>query len=934
MSSFFGERQRYKPPPEQPRKSVIPVAAPTAPMPTDPSFKHFTREEELLWQELGKNPTAGWDTNGIPAFTTSYLHLEKFTGEFPDNGQPPEVNRRRIWSMLLIPCNRCGGQIAAHWVDRWELIAGYYCDSCHKDYPLTSYLSYELNRKPHDSIVSEYQYYLSENPDFQSFRLWVPGKITYLGSAMGQGKTTAIFRNLAIETPGGAGIVLVPRISLAQALSSHFRYEHGHDAWGLFHEGSGSKNRYIGRYGAIGCFSSLPLIVEQAKAQNVNDFRIAIDESDFSYELKALQPAAARLIIQTLSEATKSQGLVVAGQTESLLALESFAYEIGLKARDIRGFYSSAALASGKVKLLCYPRREGYIQAIRLQGAIESVTKHLDAGKNVYAFFSDRRDVRTLTAIFAKYNPAVYSAYTKGERRAKAILNNQKLTDSQLFLATSAACVGINILDENAVTVIVTGHRYGSRPWKEVIQESLRNRARTDVEIHYTQSTPALPVKPSEAESTSLYHESLKSFQQSHPHVNEHTARDYALSTLADSQSYDYIKHHLQEIAGMEVVKTQGVDFDDETLEVLKGQAKAAKAQEKETVKERAKIYLDRSDLLTEYEIRRRSIAGNLDGSSHLAYEKLNRACQTVGWNGKRKEDEPIELSSEQREHVQALIEDDVDTDALAKRRRGWFSVNFPELTHLRFAETKQEAIENDIESTAIDDDRFRGKMLQALLAGLQDKIFTEVELAERVLQILTEPIPRSKETLLSKLIKGALGTTTYKQVRFFNKGTNASLIVGWVRSFISEWYPASIQKSHDVDQYALDTNYPEERGLFALWVQHQLGVSASADERFLSTPLPDQELKQQARELKENGKTIWEIVEETGLSKSEIGRQTKGMKETAQDRILKVLSDGQAHEVREIVAKTRLALQTFHREIKKLPDVQKVSRGIYRKVR
>ena len=53
------------------------------------------------------------------------------------------------------------------------------------------------------------------------------------------------------------------------------------------------ENRYIGRYGAIGCFSSLPLIVEQAKAQNINDFRIAIDESDFSYALKALQPVTA-----------------------------------------------------------------------------------------------------------------------------------------------------------------------------------------------------------------------------------------------------------------------------------------------------------------------------------------------------------------------------------------------------------------------------------------------------------------------------------------------------------------------------------------------------------------------------------------------------------------------------------------------------------------
>ena len=468
MSSFFGERQRYKPPPEQPRKSVIPVAAPTALMPTDPSFKHFTREEELLWQELGKNPTAGWDTNGIPAFTTSYLHLEKLTGEFPNNGQPPEVNQRRIWSTFLIQCEICGGLVAAHWVDRWELIAGYYCDSCHKDYPLTSYLSYELNRKPYDSIVSEHRCYLSDNPDFQSFRLWVPGKITYLGSAMGQGKTTAIFRSLAIETPGGAGIVLVPRISLAQELSSHFRSEHGPNTWGLFHEGSGSQNRYIGRYGAIGCFSSLPRIVEQAIAQNIKDFRIAIDESDFSYQLKALQPTAARRIIQILSEMVKSQGLVLAGQTELLLALESFAYEIGLKETDIRSFHSVAAPASGKVKLLCYPRRKGYIQAIRLQGSIESITKHLEAGKKVYAFFSDRRDVRTLTSLFAKYNPVVYSAYTKGERRAKAILNNRKLTDSQLFLATSAACVGINILDDDAGN----GHRNRTSLWLKTLERS------------------------------------------------------------------------------------------------------------------------------------------------------------------------------------------------------------------------------------------------------------------------------------------------------------------------------------------------------------------------------------------------------------------------------------------------------------------------------
>ena len=123
---------------------------------------------------------------------------------------------------------------------------------------------------------------------------------------------------------------------------------------------------------------------------------------------------------------------------------------------------------------------------------------------------------------------------------------------------------------------------------------------------------------------------------------------------------------------------------------------------------------------------------------------------------------------------------------------------------------------------------------------------------------------------------------------------------------------PRPIQKSHDVDQYALDTNYPEERGLFALWVQHQMGVSVNTDEVFSSTALPDQELRQQARELKANGKTIWEVVEETGLSKSEIGRQTKGMKETAQDRILNVLADGQAHEIGEIIEKTHIAPANF----------------------
>ena len=251
----------------------------------------------------------------------------------------------------------------------------------------------------------------------------------------------------------------------------------------------------------------------------------------------------------------------------------------------------------------------------------------------------------------------------------------------------------------------------------------------------------------------------------------------------------------------------------------------------------------------------------------------------------------------------------------------------------IRFSEARQDAIDNDIESTAVDDDRFRGEVLQALLAGLQGEIFTEAELAKRVLQILTAPIPKSKETLLSKLKMGALGTTIHKQVRFFNNDTDVLLIVKWVRNFISEWYPALIRKSHDVDQHALDTNYQEQRELFSLWLEHQLGVSSSTDEPFLSTLLPDQEVKQQARELRKQGRGIVEIAKETGLSWGTVSKETAGIKETAQHRIPQVLRDGQQHEVKDIVAEARIALRTFHIEIKKLPDVQKVSHGVYQKV-
>ena len=920
----FGKFKKYTPPPEPsaPEQTPPPVLAPTA-----PAFPHFTPEEKTLWSEIGKDPSAGWDSKGIPAFTTSYRHLEKMTGEFPDNGQPPEVNIRRIWSTALMRCEVCNDFKAALWVDRWELVGGYYCDTCHRDHKRISYLLKELNRKPRDAIISDRSCYLLDNPDFQSFPLFEPGRIAYLGASMGLGKTTAIFDSLAHHEPGTASIVLGPRISLIQALASIYRYQHGWDAWGLFHEGSGERNRYIGKYGAIGCLSALPAILRQIEEQsNIERLLIAIDEVDFSYELKNLRPEASKTILKTFAKAAKDTGIVVAGQTELLLSLESFAQEIGCEPSDIKAFYSNASPAQGKVKLIAYPQVERCTNAVRLHGVIQSISDHLKASKHVYAFFSDRRDVRTLEAIFSSYQPVTYTAFSKGERRAKALLENQCLTDSPLFLATSAAAVGINILDRDAVTVICINQRFGQRHWKEATQEALRNRARADVEIHYTDTPTPLPVKPSEAEGTSRYHHALKQFHDEHPHATDHAARDFALATLADSEPVDYLRHHLEQIAGMTVTETQSDNFDEIQIESLKTVAKLAKQQEREAVQSQGAIYLKRNDILTESEIRRRSIAARLDRLSHLAHERLNDYAQLVGWDGRRADGETVELSPEQTQMIVYLLDSFADAAALKRQRRGWLAVHFPEVAEILFAKAKADAEATEAEPSSIDDDRFRGKVLADLIEGLSEEVFTLKSLSKRVMQILMKQAP-SGYTHLSKMKAGALGTHAYKQARFLHRDAAPQVIVDWAKRFLSEFYPGIIAKARGKDEYALETQSPE---VFAMWTKYRHNIDL-ADVDTVPPMLSDRQAKQQAIELRKQGKTRKEIENETGLSRRVVERAVKSHRPvSAKDRIEAVLADGLPHTTQEIVAKAGIALRNFNLEVKKMEDVERIKRGFY----
>ena len=152
---------------------------------------------------------------------------------------------------------------------------------------------------------------------------------------MATGKSTETYKQMtALATQGlGKGIIAVPRVSLARFLAHYLRQQHGSRAWGLWHEGCQKSDKFIGDFGAIVCLPSLQQAVNSATDAGVSRLYIAIDELDFSYNLLSLAIEQATKVKKCLRDALASTGLVVAGQTESTLAIESVGRRIGLRAR-------------------------------------------------------------------------------------------------------------------------------------------------------------------------------------------------------------------------------------------------------------------------------------------------------------------------------------------------------------------------------------------------------------------------------------------------------------------------------------------------------------------------------------------------------------------------------------------------------------------------
>ena len=879
-------------PPDHP----ILISAPQVEVHETPSFRHFSKEESILLKSQGLDPDAGWN-GATPIWTPKFEYLHRLTGHFALNGQPSETERHRVWYTDFRRCD-CGGRRAVN-INRYLLIVSEYCEKCHREFPITSYLEYELRRKLKHSITSECGGYLGNDPEFAYFcremGLWSPGMITHLASAMNTGKTTEIVTAMRIfreQHSMHRAILIVPRISLALFLGYQLRSIEGSEAWGVYYEGSG-REAFIGTHGAICCLPSLPRVIKDAEIHGLKPehLRLAIDEVDFSYLLFQVVPSLSVKIKETLRTAIETNGLVTAGQTEFTLALERFTAEIGAP-NGCQAFYKAADPCENKVTIRITPNTENKHTA-----AIASTRRHIDAhlaeGKNVYGFPTTRRDSHILADAFKHLNPVVYNAYTKSDPRADAVLRKQKVTDTPLFLATSAAAVGLSIHDPRGVSEILLTLNRGQIDLSSGTQEGVRNRSRGDIGYNLVEYQLKLPLKPSETEPISLFHEKQKEILGGEKVNSESVKRAAdvsALNSLADTQPVTFLTYHFEEVVNMKVsVETETIPPRPELNHVKVLRKESIENERKFTV-ERAKEILVGVELMTRNEIRSAGNKGELvpRPQEQLAHEYANHALQAVGFDDKLPAFQTVggmeTISPERKNAIERfagkpletacdLIESGIDFERLGKQRSGWLAVHCLEIS-------EQIALlqaGSGVETTAFEYPVVLGAFLETLISACNQH-HTSESLSEAVLAVLDTEYEDSRFDEM--ILNGALGLATYRAVKFLKFAEPIDRIE-FARQFISENYPSRMMKSEDA--YALIPHEHEPLILqsFQCWLEMKAYPPPDPLCCLSGEPLPDPnaEKKQRAREMRTKGAQLDEIAKVLGKNVATISRWCRNIK-------------------------------------------------------
>lgn len=923
-----------------------------------PVFPYFLPEDRKLIRACGYDPDASYAPHGNgrkPVWVTQYQKLYNATGLFKLNGQPKYVETYRVWNTLFEICPDCQKQTRAFWIDRFHLEAGTYCNTCHTDIRTNSTLNLELQRKLTNAYTSTFDGFIGSDPFWKDTPLWKPGRHTHLGAAMAQGKTTFI-QDTSCEIARSENkffIICVPRISLALNIASKLNRQYGEKAFGIYYESS--RHKYHGRIGAVCTLTSLPLLFQGPEPLDPQDCLIFIDEIDFSYPLTELVTPQAQKVKTALRQALHANGLVTAGQTEYTAVVEAFAEE--METDDVFGYYKTAAAHDGQVRWIEYPNTSGKeIQA--LAGIAESIHDGLVAGQIIHAFTSERRQADVLAKMFESENLLVYSSLTKHQERNKKLLQDRKLTDTKLFIATSAADVGISIEDDrDSRTLILPTLLFGRIPIESATQESARVRGTQHIEIHVPFYKTALPLKPTETKNVFQHSLTLKReiaaiedddfLTESRIATKKSTTR--TLRELAEQQPLTFVENHLHRIAGYQIdVVSQPTPVAKSKLDEIRVFKKESLSEETEKRQEYAEKVIEaemerlsqlKADpttylpafLQSATEIRQSAADGYITSFNLLGQRYVNELAVAIGFDdvpdrirsGDPENPQPFDWNDADLPCIQNLVNVRIDATRLTDQIHGYIASR-----DRNWIQQHTEAKLLDLEWTAVKDYRGIGTLARLLCEKLQGYSWHERDFAMAIHETLhTETATRNP--MLSDIKIGALGDKIYKKARFLFKIEDTTLAESQVLqrytdfaiSVVETYLPVKIRR-----QTLKNKDTDEKNAYFTLVDSNTIDVFEQALNCYLAhnirqgrdvkhhtvnrigIPETEKQKRQtEAVQMKKDGKTRSEIAEATGLSERTVATVTNGINPTKSrnaDQIAKakqLYDNGNGKSYREI---------------------------------
>ena len=807
IDTIFGKVKRYEPPPEP---SEPPPVEPPASESIPPSI--FSKKPELrtLAKQVG---------GGLSGGTWQY------PGEV--NGQPREQTRRHLDNpSLKQECPHCQKSVPTY-IDIARLTAGPHCPECngHQHLPESiscSYLQYELDRKPHDAIISDFiisdfEDYISDDPLLKEESLWNQGGLFHLGAPMGSGKTTLIYHRAREAAELGAlTLIVAPRVSLARSIHADLRKDTVL-GWGLNHEDSGKDT--IGECGAVTTPGRLPRLIEKiAKDDPKRPIRIFIDEIDFasSLLLASIFKELSTEIKDALRERKDAIGIVTAGQTAYTLGLEAIAKELDC---NLTGYYLSPQPAENIANLYIFDTvnldqgRNRIIQAV-----IDNAESVLATGKNVYIFGDERRSAQIIEDYFAD-KALLYDKYHRQSPEVAELHRLKHLPDDKkVFIATPALDVGVSLKDKNAETIVFSVSNLLRNGLSSTVQQCLRNRAKPPLSIYVMKYQNALPLAPNQAIGFQTAHakQKLNPAENEPEGLIEKLGIKDAINSLEADQPETFFKHHLQQ-AGYQV-QMQTIDWESVDFDKVQETRKQIENAEKAQVKEMALEILCPERMLTEQEIRQ------LDWEqlqpapiTKLAHETANALLRAADWNGKVErfvdemnliEADPHQafqdagVTDEMWEAARAALQVGLAPDKVSGWSKGYLTTHHPSEAFDEFEASREFEIHHR------DDAIFIGKIVEELLETLP----RQPAPMEAVGQALIDAAQTlfGKDRLSALMKDGSVSPTIAKQVRFVDLGKEATPTqahFNFVEVLIPRHYPARIAKVGDLYQIAAPTD-------------------------------------------------------------------------------------------------------------------------------